>query len=82
MDPRRQSPGPPQDHGYQLEDAHAHNPYGQQPGFPSQGRLDIPMGPGGGGQRVGTPSDRLHPQPTVSYLENLIKTILTSSSTL
>ena len=65
MDPtmgRTPSPGLHQQ-GYQLED----DPYGRAPSHsPGPGRLDIPMGPGPHG-RMGTPSDRLMEQPTVSY---------------
>lgn len=60
MNNRHNSPHP---QGYQLEDA----PYGRQPtGSPGPGmhNLEIPMGPGA--HRVGTPSDQLQAQPSVS----------------
>jgi len=54
---RAHSPSQPSQQGYQLEDG----PYtgGRQPQY----NLEIPMGPG----RLGTPSDRLQAQPTVSW---------------
>jgi len=61
---RAHSPIQPSQQGYQLEDG----PYtgGGRPmadGRQPQYNLEIPMGPG----RLGTPSDRLQAQPTVSW---------------
>ncbi|KAI9730644.1 MAG: Chitin synthase, class 1 [Claussenomyces sp. TS43310] len=67
MNPQRgrsPSPSQPLNHGYQLEDAPAYGRTAVSPGP----RLDIPMGPGP--RRVGTPGDRMQPQPTYS-VENI-----------